>query len=179
VARVCLKIATKLQNTMEKAEIVLKKKEHYTYIKTNNVDSDSILAVRNDADREEEKILVDFSKEISIEKMLEKCTNKDIASLKVDGKLAPLIPFNFFSIVTEVLKRTNQPIDDRKTDFFVKNIRLFWLMGNLISHKHINTFFELSNLCKDNLISEGGNLINILNKITIPQNINKKFLTLS
>ena len=174
IRRVCLKIASKLQNKLKKAEILLKRKESHTYIKIN--EGDTLLAVRNNEAMEDENLLVDFSEEHSILNMLEKCTEKDILSLTVDNELVPLIPFNFFSIVTEVLKRDNQPIDDLKTAFFVKNIRLFWVLGNLISHKNLDTFFELSYLCKDNLISEGGHFTNILNKITISQPIVKDMI---
>jgi AAA+ superfamily predicted ATPase len=115
---------------------------------------------------EEKEIIVDMKNDDDIKMLMGEIARKDILRLAVDGKEVPLIGFNFNGIFKEFLHRAKQSIENEKKIFFLENLRLLWFVGNVIGGKNIDVFVELSNHCKDRLITCDSKFFEIMDKFT-------------
>jgi ATP-dependent Zn protease len=135
-------------------------KSHYLFL--NSEPNDKITV--EEKNHEDTQLIVNTHDDEQLDHLLKQCSSRDLLNLAIDNKEIPLINFNFNNIFKEKFHRKKQLADNDKKAFFVENLRLFWLTGNLIAGRKIDTFVDLSNHCKDRLITCDSKFFSIMNE---------------
>ena len=114
---------------------------------------------------EEKEIIVNMNDSQGLKNLLNEVAKKDIVKLAVDGQEIPLLSFNFNGIFKEFLIRAKQNVENEKKVFFLENLRMLWFVGNVIGGPNIDVFIELSNHCKDRLVTCDSKFFAIMDKL--------------
>jgi AAA+ superfamily predicted ATPase len=110
------------------------------------------------------EIIVDMKDHEAVDNLLEEIAKKDLVQLAVDGQEIPLLCFNFNGIFKEFLIRAKQNVENEKKAFFLENLKMLWFVGNVIAGPNIDVFVDLSNHCKDRLITCDSKFFSILDE---------------